>query len=346
MPDSRPPRHVTISGDLGSGKSSVAAELSEMLGYPVVSTGSLQREIASSLQMTTLEANLHAESDWSIDDRIDGMTVRVAREATGGIVFDSRMAWHFVPGALKVWLTVDPYVAAQRVVGRGVAAAEHYGSVDEAFGAILDRSASEGRRFKAIYGVDVAQLANFDLVMDTSALGVGEAAVLIARAHARPPAPRRVLVCPRTVIPAFGHAADAGPRLRADARPSGSAGVGTRDQVEDRDAVAVGELDTAARIVAVHVRPFFFAVDGQVALAEAIAAGDAVVPVHVIAEGEEELPWGGSASSMVWTAGTDGAVRRWEDEHGVDLAGLRHYLGRRSGVPPQETQTGSGSPQR
>jgi predicted cytidylate kinase len=294
-----PPRHVTISGDLGSGKSSVAGELAGMLGFPVVSTGSLQREIASSLQMSTLEANLHAENDWSIDDRIDGMTVRVAREATSGIVFDSRMAWHFVPGALKVRLTVDPYVAAERVVGRGAAAAEHYGSVDEAFDAILQRSASEGRRFQAIYGIDVALLANFDLVIDTSAITVAEAAVTIAEAHARPADSQRVLVCPRTVIPAFGWKDGAG-------RPWTASGQGG--------------------VPVVHARPFNFALGGAQTLVEALARGDGVIPADVVAEGDQAIPGGGTASSMMGEAGRDPAVQRWEADHGLNFAGLRHYL--------------------
>jgi cytidylate kinase len=272
-----------------------------MLGWPVVSTGSLQREIASSLQMTTLEANLLAETDWSIDERIDGMTVRVAREATSGILFDSRMAWHFVPGALKVRLTVDPYVAAERVVSRGAGSAEHYGSVDEAFDAIAQRSASEGRRFQAIYGVDAARLANFDLVVETSAITAAEAALLIAEAHSAPAGPRRVLVCPRTLIPAFGRESD----WDADA------GKGACD---------------AAGVAVVHARPFNFAVGGQRALIAALNSGDGVIPATVLAEGEDPLPGGGTASSLVTEAGRAPEVRQWESAHGLDFAGLRHYL--------------------
>lgn len=294
MSEGAGPRHITISGELGSGKSSVATELSDILGFPVVSTGSLQREIASSMRMTTLEANLHAESDWSIDERIDGMTVRLAREADSGIVFDSRMAWHFVPGALNVRLTVDPYVAARRVVERGAGAAEHYGSVDEAFDAILDRSASEGRRFAAIYGVDLGRLANFDLVIDTSILPVEQVARLIAQSHAVPAGPRQVLVSPRTVVPAF----------RSDAA-------------------------SPAGVEVVHVRPFYFAVAGRDALAQAIADGVDLVPVEVIGDGK--LPWGGTASSMVGLAVEDPAVRQWEQDHNLSLTGLRRYHQARRG---------------
>jgi predicted cytidylate kinase len=309
MPPVSSPRHIAISGELGSGKTSVAAELAARLGFPVVSTGSLQREIARSLEMSTLEANLHAETDWSIDDRIDGMTVRVAREATAPIVFDSRMAWHFVPGALKVRLTVDPYVAAARVVGRGPAAAEHYGSVEEAFRAILDRSASEGRRFRTIYGADISRLANFDLVLDTSEIGVEQAVALIARAHAGSPVAHRVLAAPRSIVPAFGRVDDAGAGLAQGC--ASHTGGGLWDH---------------PRVAVVHARPFYFALTGEAALAGAIAAGEPLIPVAVVAEGDAKTPWGEPASAVVRSAGADGALARWEAMTGVDLKGFRHYL--------------------
>jgi hypothetical protein len=175
--------------------------------------------------------------------------------------------------------------------------------VDEAFDAILNRSASEGRRFKAIYGVDVSRLDNFDLVLDTSAVGVAEAAALIARAHGDPSAPRRVLVSPRTLIPAFALSERAGAPW------------------------ALGQEDgEGPRIAVAHARPFFFALSGEHALAEAVDAGDGVVPVAVIAEGEGEVPGGGPASSLVFKAGKDQAVKRWETSHGLRFTGLRRYL--------------------
>jgi hypothetical protein len=140
-------------------------------------------------------------------------------------------------------------------------------------------------------------LAGFDLVLDTSAVTVAEAAAQIARTHAAPePWARRVLVCPRYVIPAFGHV--------------------------DDDVPWVSE---SAPVAVVHARPFFFAVAGERALVEAVRSGDAAIPVHVIAEGDTPLPWGGTPSSLVEQAKGSEEVKRWETTLGLHFAGLRRF---------------------
>jgi len=161
-------RHIAIGGDLGSGKSTVARLLRVEMGFPIVSTGDLHRSIARSLSLSTLETNLLAENDSTIDDEVDGETLRLAAAARSAIIFDSRIAWHLVPSAYRVRLLVDPKVAAERIFARPGDAVEAYRTVDEAEQRIVARYESEKRRFQNLYGVDVSELRNFDLVVDTS----------------------------------------------------------------------------------------------------------------------------------------------------------------------------------
>ena len=71
-----------MSGDIGGGKSSVARILSASLGYPIISAGGMQREIAASMGLTTLQLNEQSAKDRSVDDRIgpahvaDGLRLR------------------------------------------------------------------------------------------------------------------------------------------------------------------------------------------------------------------------------------------------------------------------------
>jgi predicted cytidylate kinase len=300
-------RHITISGDLGSGKSSVAQELAGRSGYAQVSTGAIQREIAAGLSLSTLEANTLAESDTSIDDRIDGVTQAMAAAATAPVIFDSRMAWHFVPGSLRVRLTVDPMVAARRVLRRGPGPVESYESLDHTFDGLLARAASEVRRFQARYGVDIARLANFDLVVDTSGLSVGAVADLIAEAHAAPDGGHgagleesqatRVLVCPRAIVPAFGLAGGR-PRPSNGTVPPGG------------DTVPV-----------IYARPFFLAVGGAATLSAAITAGTGVIAVCLEADEAGPNPTLALADLAVSEGLTD-----WEQEFGLDFHGLRRFL--------------------
>ena len=64
-------RHIAITGDLGSGKSSVAKIICQKAGYDYFSTGSLQRKLAAEKGMNTLELNYLSEKTNEIDDYID-----------------------------------------------------------------------------------------------------------------------------------------------------------------------------------------------------------------------------------------------------------------------------------
>ncbi len=67
---------ITIAGALGSGKSSVSQELCRKLGYEYISTGKLQRKIASKYNIDSLELNKLAEKDKTIDNKIDSMLIK------------------------------------------------------------------------------------------------------------------------------------------------------------------------------------------------------------------------------------------------------------------------------
>lgn len=49
---------ITISGDIGSGKSTTGKLLAKKLDYKYLSTGAIQRQIAEEMGMTTLELNI------------------------------------------------------------------------------------------------------------------------------------------------------------------------------------------------------------------------------------------------------------------------------------------------
>ena len=80
---------------------------------------------------------------------------------------DSRLAWHFAPRSFKVYLTVDPDVAAARIFN-DQRASEKYQTVEEAKKQILARRQSELQRFKDYYNIDYADLNNYNVVVNTS----------------------------------------------------------------------------------------------------------------------------------------------------------------------------------
>jgi len=169
---------ITLTGDLGSGKSAVSRILCERTGYEYVSTGRIQRQLAQEMGLDTLEMNRRADTDPSIDERIDGIFASLG-QAPGGYVVDSRMAWFFLPESLKVYLKTDVRIAAERILRDPTRNSEQYASVEEAVEKIMARKQSENARFLLKYGADCSNYDNFDLVIDTSERSATEVAELI-----------------------------------------------------------------------------------------------------------------------------------------------------------------------
>jgi cytidylate kinase len=137
-----------------------------------LSTGQLHRDIAREMGIDALELNILAESDASIDDRVDAMSRRLAG-ATNDCVVDSRIAWHFIPSSLKVYLTVDSDVAAKRVLtDRGRFEEPKYIDLANAKEQLLERKSSEDKRYFEKYGIDRNDMSNYDVVVNTSLLPV------------------------------------------------------------------------------------------------------------------------------------------------------------------------------
>jgi len=176
-----PSTKITITGDLGSGKSAVSKILCEKTGFEYVSTGRIQRQLAQELGLDTLEMNRRADTDPTIDQRIDGIFVDLGKDAKGYVV-DSRMAWFFLPDSFKVYLQTDVTVAAERILNDPTRKSEEYETKEEAIRKILARKQSENARFLVKYGADCGNLHNFDLVLDTTHRSPEQVAELILKA--------------------------------------------------------------------------------------------------------------------------------------------------------------------
>ena len=172
---------ISLAGDLGSGKSTVGKLLAEKFSAQMYSTGTIQRELAAKMNMTTLELNKYSETHPEVDDMIDD-GLRALNEKDVSVVIDSRMAWHFVPSSFSVYMSADPAVAAARIMNAG-RESEPFESLDEAVRSIAERRQSEQARYMHLYGVDIKDLKNYDFVIDTSDISPETVAGRIAEAY-------------------------------------------------------------------------------------------------------------------------------------------------------------------
>lgn len=161
--------HITISGRLGSGKSTVSKILKEKYGFEIYSTGAIQREMAKKMNLTTLEMNELCNKDSSFDHMIDDAVTKLSIERKDDkLLFDSRMAWHFAQFSFRVFMTIDPQIAGNRCVLDRHGADESYETAEEARDMLMERARVENVRFKEIYGVDNLDYRNYDLIIDSS----------------------------------------------------------------------------------------------------------------------------------------------------------------------------------
>ena len=172
---------ISITGDLGSGKSTVSKLLQERLKYDYIYIGKILREIAVKHGMTALELNEYAETHPEIDAEIDA-TFKSLNESNHLIV-DSRLAWFFIPQSFKVFLKTDLMVSVERVSGDSERISEKYASKEEAAQHIVARKTSENKRYLELYGADCADMTHFDLIVDTSFITPKQVAEIILDAY-------------------------------------------------------------------------------------------------------------------------------------------------------------------
>jgi CMP/dCMP kinase len=292
---------ITIAGDIGSGKTTVARRLAGMIGVDPLSIGSLQRQLAQARGVDTLELNQLAETDMGIDREIDGHFKGLSH---GDLVAEARLAWHFIPDTLKVFLYISDFEAVRRVIG-AKRADENY---DPALAVekIFARRLSEVERFKRYYDVDIDRLSNYDLVIDTTFSSVDEIVKKIFKhLHVEGRSKDSLChLCPRNLVPTHGIR-----ELQVD----------RVKRIED-DIIARG-FNVIEPISVLYVDHVFYIVDGHARVGAAI--GDKLTFVPAVIRAHDDEPYEGrTARQHVQESVTDARVYDWEEAMGFRFQDL------------------------
>lgn len=137
--------------------------------------------MAAEYGMTVLQLNDLAARNPDIDREIDAHLKALYGRPEPAIV-DSRLGWHFIPSSFKVYLVVDPVIAAERVYS-AIRPDEPYASIEAAAGDILKRQKYENERFTKLYSIKCDDWHNYDLIIDTSHATPEQVADLIWREY-------------------------------------------------------------------------------------------------------------------------------------------------------------------
>ncbi len=165
---------ITISGVPGSGKSTVGKLIAKKLGYRFLSIGAMRRAMARERGMTLQEFNVLGEKQAFTDREVDAWQKQLGQEKDN-MVIEGRTSFHFIPHSVKIFLTVNLDEAARRIFHdsahvRRFEASKHYETSKELAHGLRHRIASDNRRYKKYYGLNIFVRKHYDLFLDTTKL--------------------------------------------------------------------------------------------------------------------------------------------------------------------------------
>ncbi|MCK4429413.1 MAG: cytidylate kinase family protein [Candidatus Aenigmarchaeota archaeon] len=154
---------ITLSGQVGAGKSSVGKELAKKLNYKYLVTGEIFKKMAKEKNMDLNEFLKYADAN---QDIIDKEVDNKQKQAGANTILDSRMGFYFANPELKIWVKAGMDIRIKRIMKRDGPAEK------ESERHIVEREEEEKERYMRMYSVNIFDMENYDLIIDTGKLNV------------------------------------------------------------------------------------------------------------------------------------------------------------------------------
>jgi cytidylate kinase len=170
---------ITISGDPGSGKSTIAKELAKKLKAKRIYVGQIRRQLAKQKGLTLEQLNqyaqTHPETDVDIDKKVASQARQLAKKYP--VIVEGRTQFHFIPESFKLYVKVSLNEGAKRIwqqmQSEKAKSARNEGEINslaQLKKSIKKRIFSDKKRYQKYYGIDHTKKSNYDFVLDTSHL--------------------------------------------------------------------------------------------------------------------------------------------------------------------------------
>jgi len=156
---------ITLCGKIGAGKSVIANFLAKEYDLKHYSTGDLMRQIAKQKGLTIGEFDKQTPKE--IDNMVDDRTKKIGQEEDN-FIFDSKLAFHFIPDAIKIFLEVTEEEAANRIFKNQRDSESKTKTKEELVQKIKERWNDSRQRFIKLYHVDIQDKNNYDIVINTT----------------------------------------------------------------------------------------------------------------------------------------------------------------------------------
>jgi radical S-adenosyl methionine domain-containing protein 2 len=151
------PNKLTLSGCVGSGKTTVGLLLANRLGYNFISIGNKTRSIAESNGLTIVQFQDLCLKNPDLDKQIDTEFSKECNDSER-LVIDYRLGFKFVRNAYNIFLRVSDETAIERI--------KNANRSSETYETVAKRNQSFKDQFLSSYGVDYTAPKNYDLIVD------------------------------------------------------------------------------------------------------------------------------------------------------------------------------------
>ncbi|HIA36405.1 MAG TPA: hypothetical protein EYN89_06605, partial [Flavobacteriales bacterium] len=151
------PEKLTLSGYVGSGKTTLGKLLAKKLQYNFISIGNRTREFAGNKGMTIVEFQKYCLANPEMDKQLDQDFSKVCNSSEN-LVIDYRLGFKFIKNSYHIFLRISETAAIERLKTANRA--------KESYDTINQRNESFKNQFLNSYGVDYTMPKNYDLVID------------------------------------------------------------------------------------------------------------------------------------------------------------------------------------
>jgi predicted cytidylate kinase len=158
---------ITISGQIGAGKTTVAKMIAKRLNLKFYSIGDLRGKLAIEKGMTIEQLNKVGEKEMWTDKEVDEFQEKFGK-AENNFVIEGRVSWFFIPDSIKIFLDVKKEIGAKRIFND--VREDQDKSVDwkDQLQKNSMRISSDKKRYRKYYNIDPYELQHYNIVIDTS----------------------------------------------------------------------------------------------------------------------------------------------------------------------------------
>jgi len=166
---------ITIGGNVGAGKTTLANNLANSLHYEQLYVGNILRDMAAEKNLSIEQFYAQLKEDPAIEQSVDQRQAMMMQEHDHLIV-QGRVAWYFAKRSLfkifNILLTVDPATGAAR---SGEKKENISKTTDEMIIATASREKMERERYAMLYGIDNhLDPMHYDFILDTTSMNEQE----------------------------------------------------------------------------------------------------------------------------------------------------------------------------